>query len=326
MWFTGARLETTTDIPSDILIDAMVDTDACRFCQWSFGNTLCKRVAVLIEMDGDRPYRVFLDLDRDRSIESDEEITSRIHDNNVWISELPVHVECDKDIIAAARQVAIYPKKDRVRIRTLGHAACEVDLAGEKHIVRRIDIDGDGIPVGPQDQIWVDLDRDGKFDPISERFNMSDQLTIGSKQYTVRSDRLGHNITLTPQDAVGKLQFKFELSDKKATIEKLEGALRDENGMLIAVRLSEDPISVPAGKYCLEHLVVHVVDADETTWRMTLARGMETDSIDVSSVTTQTVQLLEDFQFYGEPVQELEKYSGFESHVQATVYLSLIHI
>ena len=50
LWFTGTRLETTTDIPSDILIDAMVDTDACRFCQWSFGNTLCKRVAVLIEI------------------------------------------------------------------------------------------------------------------------------------------------------------------------------------------------------------------------------------------------------------------------------------
>jgi len=329
LWFNGMRLETSSVIPDDVLIDAMVDADACRFCQWYFGNTLCNRVAVLVEMDGDQPVRVFLDSNRNRTIETDEEITSQIHDGKVWIADLAAHVGADndpgdvgagEDTIAAPRQVAIYPRKDRVRIRTLGYSTGDVQLEDKSHTFRRVDIDGDGIPVGTKDQLWVDLDDSGNFDPISERFNMADQISIGEKQYTVRSDRLGHTVTLASLDTVGKLQFTFELADKSATLEKLEGTLRDENGMLISVRLSDEPIPVPPGQYCLEHLVLHVRGADKTTWRMTLARGMEAEPIEITPDSSQTIQLLDDFQFHGKPVHEPDRYSGFESHVQASVY------
>ncbi len=320
LWFAGARLETTTEIPKDVVVDAMVATDQCCFAQWCFGSTSCKRVAVLIEMDGDQPYRVFVDQDRDRNIESDEELTTRIHDGKVWIAELPALIDADKDKIASPRQIAIYPRKDRIRIQTLGFASGDFELDGETIAFRRIDKDGDGIPVGRRDQLWLDLDSDGSFDPIAEQFNMADQLTINHKPYTVRSDRIGHNVTLSPQNEVGHLKFKLNIADKEATVEKLEGALRDENGMLIAVRLSDQPTPVPPGNYCLENLVVHIRDADQTTWRMTLSRGTEGGIIEVTPESTQTIPLLKDFQFSGRAEHDPDSYTGFFSHVRASIY------
>ncbi len=321
LWFNGIRLELHKDIPEDVQVSAMVDPGSCQFAQWHYGDSRSNRIALLVEKDGDKVSRVFLDQNRNRNFEWDEELETRIHGGKVWIAELAAKVGADDESVSSTRQVAIYPRKERVRIRTLGFAKGEIEIAGETLSIRRVDIDGDGIPVGNRDQLWVDLDSDGEFDAISERFNMADQLNIEGQQFIVRSDRLGHTLTLTPQTDVGQLKFTLKLADESATLEKLEGTLRDENGMLIAVRLSDKPVSVPPGRYCLENLVLEVTDAKETSWRMNLSRSRDTGWIEVSSGETQEVSLLSELRFKGKPYHLEDRASGFESYVEASVYM-----
>ncbi len=320
LWFAGTRLAMQENVPQDISIEAMVDPGMCQFAQWHFGDSRSNRVALLVERDGAEVSRVFLDMDRDRNIEADEELSIQIHGGKVWIASLAAKVGEGDDLESVTRQIAIYPRKDRVRIRTLGFAKGEIEIAAQTYSVRRLDTDGDGIPVGNKDQLWVDLNSDGEFDQISERFNMADHLNVAGQRFIVRSDRIGHSLTLTPQTDLGQLIFNLELADKTATIEKLEGTLRDENGMLIAVRLTGEPISVPTGRYCLENLVLQVRDQKDATWRMTLSREFDMGWIEVSSGGTQQVSLLDGFEFTGAPIHEDDEYTGFQSHVIPQVY------
>ena len=322
LWFNGIRLDLQKDIPEDILVSAMVDPDSCQFAQWHYGDSRSNRIALLVEKDGDKVSRVFLDQNRNRNFEWGEELETRIHHGKVWIAELAAKVGADDESVSSTRQVAIYPRKDRVRIQTLGFAKGEIKIAGEPLAVRRIDIDGDGIPVGNRDQLWIDLNSDGEFDAISERFNMADHLNLGDPQYIVRSDRLGHALTLTPQADLGQLKFSLKLADNSATVQKLEGTLRDENGMLIAVRLTDEPVSVPPGKYCLEQLVVELTDAKKTSWSMNLSRSLDLGWIEVSSGKTQEIPLLHEFNFTGSPEHEYDQYTGFQSHLRPSVHTS----
>lgn len=322
LWFNGVRLELQKSVPEDVQVNAMVDLEFCQFAQWHFGDARSNRVALLIEKDGDTVRRVFLDRNRNRKIEGNEKLAGTIHGGKVWIAELATQSGSGDESVSSTRQIAIYPRKNRVRIRTLGFAKGEIDLSGETRSVRRVDIDGDGIPVGNRDQLWIDLNSDGDFDSLSERFNMADHLNVSGQRFIVRSDRLGQALTLTRQTDLGQLKFSLELADESATLEKLEGALRDKNGMLIAVRLTDEPVSVPPGKYCLDHLIVEVTDAEKTSWRMNLSRSSNVGWIEVSKGKTKEVALLTDFSFAGQPVQDADDYSGFQSHVKPSVSTS----
>ena len=274
--FGGKQLSLDNTIPSDVVIQAMVDDTVCKFAQWHFGDSSSTRVAILVEMDGHEINRLFIDRNRDRIIDDSEAVTVRTKNEKTWLADLDVEVHENGSVVRVGRKIGMTPSRDRTKIRvtTIGFAEGQIEVGDKTYQARRVDKDGDGLPTGKLDQLWIDFNHDDQFDKLTERLKLDSILRINQSRFLVRSDRLGQSLALTPDDEVGFVQFHFELADKTATLETFEGSLRDESGMLVAVRIHEKPTPVPVGRYCLQDLVVQVRDKNSAVWRMTLSRGL----------------------------------------------------
>ena len=84
---------------------------------------------------------------------------------------------------------------------TLSHAAAGyldgfVTLAGRQHAARRTDGDGNGRFTDPQDRLWIDIDDNGRWDPVDEQFLYSSVLTIAGGRFAVHSDEYGRRLSL----------------------------------------------------------------------------------------------------------------------------------
>ena len=297
--FGGKKLKLSKSIPADMKIHAMVSDDHQRFAQWHFGDSSSTRVGVLLETDGGTGTRLFIDSNRDRVIEDNEQVKAKINEGKTWIADLDVEVSENNESVHESRQIGVTPIQGGkyIRITTLGYAQGEIELAGASTTVRRVDLNGNGLPTERSDQIWFDFDNDGKFDLLDERRSLNNYLDVAGQRYTVRSDRLGQSLKLTIDNDHGTIRFLHELDDKSATLLTLDGNLRDDAGMLISIRPHSEPVSIPTGRYCVENLLVEARDSAGRIWRMTLARKSNDHWFEIETGKQFELRLLESIQF-----------------------------
>jgi|GEM_PF-4527920 len=132
---------------------------------------------------------------------------------------------------------------------------------------------------------------------LTERFPLRSFLALQGKRYRVLSDRLGQSLKLSEGTEEGTIHFTWKMADESAFIESLEGSLRDESGMIVAVRSTESSIQVPVGRYALCNLVLQVRDSEGHLWRMTLANWESKDWIEVKSGESTELPLLASLHF-----------------------------
>src|SRR5262249_58459856 len=78
---------------------------------------------------------------------------------------------------------------DGLRYAVRGFARGTLRLGGVAYPVLLTDGNADGCFDDPAaDRLWVDLNRDGRFDPLTEQFPLGSPITVGGRGYTVRSD------------------------------------------------------------------------------------------------------------------------------------------
>ncbi|MGZ5973084.1 MAG: hypothetical protein ACXWPK_06690 [Isosphaeraceae bacterium] len=87
--------------------------------------------------------------------------------------------------------------------RTLGYLEGTVTMEGQPRSVRRMDGDGNGLMTNAQDRLWIDLNRDGRWDAASEQFLYATILNLGGARYVLRSDPLGARLALEPLVGTG---------------------------------------------------------------------------------------------------------------------------
>ena len=320
--FGGRKLKLSNSTPDDITVHAMVPEENRRFAQWHFGDSNSTRVSILIEVSDDEVQRLFVDSNRDRVVSDEEQVTTITNDGKTWLTDLAVEVVENEERIYSSRQIGITPRSgnDFVRITTLGYSQGNIDLAGTKTTVRRVDLDGNGLPTGSRDQIWFDFNRDGIFDLIDERKNLSNFLDLAGQRYAVRSDRLGQSLKLTASNDQGSVRFLFELDDKSATLLTLEGSLRDDSGMLIAIRPQTEPVSIPTGRYCVETLVAKARDSAGHNWQMTLTRRNNDHWFEVKTGEQFDLKLLDSIKFHVTPVHKDDGWSEFKTQLKPEIY------
>src|SRR5437899_661741 len=81
------------------------------------------------------------------------------------------------------------------------YRARELELNGK--VVRTLLIDGnaDGcFDAAGTDRVWVDLDGDGRFDPVAEQFPLGTPIPVGKTSYTVASDPWAHSVAAHERD------------------------------------------------------------------------------------------------------------------------------
>lgn len=297
--FGGALVQLQPTVPSDVDLDPSISKAELQFGQWQYGDYESTSVGLALVDDLESTGSLHVDRNRDRKLTLDERVTTKTPDGQAWVMELDTEVHEDDGVVHALRQIGIARTKkgDRLRIVSLGRVVGETALASRTVSVARVDLDGNGLTTDARDQIWLDLNDDGAFDLISERFNVRSSLDVEDTRYSVLSDRVGQHVQLTPNDEQGTVEFEFRLADDSARVESLEGTLRDENGMVVAVRSSRGTISAPAGHYTLNALVLQVRDAQDATWRITLNGGQSQNWFEVNSNDPHKLELLTSLQF-----------------------------
>lgn len=308
----GKLLPLKEQIPEDVQIDVEVQRTECSYAQWQFGDYSSTSVAILVEKDDREIKRIFLDRNRDRKLSDGESLGAATFGRS-WIAELDVEVNDAKNrTIHAKRQIAITPNRGntKLRISTLGYASGIIQLGDRSVAVRRYDNDGNGVPTEIRDQVEFDLNQDGNFNALSERFAVRPELQISGLRYSVFSDRLGQTTRLAQNDEQGEIQFLLKLDDPNAQLQSLEGSLRDENGMVIALSANDLNVTMPVGHYVIEHLVLSINDSAGTNWRMTLAGDDNQSWFQVQSDQRRKLQLLRGFEFRITPASAKSSLDG----------------
>ena len=148
-----------------------------------------------------------------------------------------------------------------------GYAAGTVALKDKMYSALLADGDADGCFDGAAaDRVWIDLDRDGKFDPLTEQFPLGAPLNHNGTAHLVQPGATGWKVVVRERPS--------ETGTLRLTVTRLPGSevvgltaqLVSEWGELVTVGKPGQPNAVPAGKYRVETMQLQVKDNDGQVW------------------------------------------------------------
>ena len=175
---------------------------------------------------------------------------------------------------------------DGLRYTVRGYMQGHVSLHGKPYVTLLIDGNANGCfdSVG-QDRVWIDLNQDGRFDPLTEQFPLGRPLTLNGETYVVRSDAAAAAVVANLRTA-GQGKLRLKLAKKPAAAAKVSAELVSDLGELVCIDKLDAAIPIPYGEYRLSSLKLEVPDAKEQTWtyyffsdrtkRYNVATGKET--------------------------------------------------
>jgi hypothetical protein len=156
---------------------------------------------------------------------------------------------------------------DGLRYAVRGYAAGTLELVGAKHAVLLADANADGLfdTVG-QDRVWIDLNRDGRFDALTEQFPLGKAIVVTGKTYVISSDATASAVRARLRSGEeGKL--RLDLGVKPAGKPgKLSVELVSDLGELAVIEKFGQAAAVPAGEYYVSMLTLELADASGHTW------------------------------------------------------------
>lgn len=148
-----------------------------------------------------------------------------------------------------------------------GTIARKLTFGGQSYDVRFVDSDADGCFNNPTtDRLWIDKNRDGQFDPLTEHFVLGRPVEIGNTTYLVQPDPLARTVSVVerPSD-MGRLTLNVARLPG-AKVVRVEAQLISEWGEWVAINEAEKAISAPVGRYRIQALTLRVADVDGRTW------------------------------------------------------------
>lgn len=178
------------------------------------------------------------------------------------------------DGAAAGRTVLIRKRANGVAWAVRGYTAGAVEVNGKRVAARLADGDADGCFDGAgADRVWLDLDGDGAFDPLTEQFPLGTAVDAGGTAVVVRprADGLGAAVRERPKEA-GRLSVEVARLAMTEVVE-LTADYVSEFGELVPVRAEGKPVPLHAGKYRVDSVRLRLVDPDGKVWTYTFASG-----------------------------------------------------
>lgn len=280
------------DKPDDLTEKAEYRGTSRRYAQLRYGSPAAARVAVVLDYASPTDADLYVDVDRNRTIEAKERIAG---EERFW--RVPLNVEYVQGEVTKRQ-----PRELVFRLgttgRTLSFAAAgylegRVALArnasdessstppagaesgglatAETFAARRMDGDGNGHFTDPQDRLWLDLNADGRWDAVEEQFLFSTILTIGGTRYAVRSDEQGRQLALQPLEGTGliKLAIRQKLTEAErqsaepgvhGRIAEVAVTLVGRDGSAVGLRGVDAEAAVPVGDYRVSAVTVALDD------------------------------------------------------------------
>ncbi|MDB5309204.1 MAG: hypothetical protein JWO38_3406 [Gemmataceae bacterium] len=192
------------------------------------------------------------------------------------------------------RTVLIRKRGDGLAWAVRGYTTGAVEFSGRRVAALLTDGDADGCFDGAgADRVWLDLDGDGRFDPLTEQFPLGSAIDAGGTAVLVRPrpDGLGATARERPSES-GTLSVEVARLAKTEVVE-LAANYVSEFGELVVVRAEGKPAKMPAGKYRVDSVRLKLLDPDGKVWHYTFASAdRSTYGVEVARGTETTHRLL----------------------------------
>lgn len=187
--------------------------------------------------------------------------------HSVDAGSLSIKITIDVGSEKVERTLLVKRRGDGLAYAVRGYQSGRVLLAGESYAALLLDGNADGCFDGVgQDRLWIDLNRDNRFDPLTEQFLLGKPLAHAGGLYLVRSNAVGNEVTVHPRPTeTGIIRIKVGKLDR-SQITKLSTRLVSEWGELIEVTQDDLAARLPVGKYLLDHVALTLQDKDQRRW------------------------------------------------------------
>jgi hypothetical protein len=165
------------------------------------------------------------------------------------------------------RTVVVKRRGDGLAYAVRGYMAGSITLGGKAFPALLTDDDADGcFDSAAADRVWIDLDRDGKFDPLTEQFPLGAPLAHGGTSYLLRPNAGGTRVDVRERPAeIGTVRLTVSRLPKSEVVE-LTAHLVSEWGELVVVERPDHPHSLPAGRYRIDSARLRLKSAGGEVW------------------------------------------------------------
>jgi len=305
--FGGKPFALKSSIDRELAIEFPLDQKKCLFTEIQVGDSASKKIALMLRMKDGGVSGLYVDRDRDRRISENDECRRILVGKNGQQKKIGFFIRLDavvgseNHLLKSERQLVAIPHQDgkSLQVHCLGFAEGKVKWKGREYKVRRYDRDGDFIATGSRDFFEVDLNHDGVFDWVNERFQLRRSVRLGRELASVFSDRMGMALELKPPGATGELKIVSsiwrDLSKRKGCkIECFEVKLENDQGMIVRTGNFDHSIKLPAGEYRVAEVSIQVRDEKKHLWAMDLVGSEWEDRwFDVTAQSTKTIEILD---------------------------------
>lgn len=228
-----------------------------KYAQIRYGSDDSRRVVVVVDEAGPGDFDLYVDANRNRVIEAKEKIAGTGKERT---ATLAVEITRGLGIVHEARliQWRLGATRKTISLATLGYMEGTVVLAGKKHLARRVDGNANGFFADAADRLWIDLNGDGQWDPLTEQFPFLPIVTLNEQRYAVRGDARGTRLALEPLTSEGRVRLRLDTLAPGTSIVKLEVMLTSEDGSAFAINTPDVATVLPVGRYAVGSVVLAV--------------------------------------------------------------------
>jgi len=234
--------------PPDLTESVTFRGEGRGYAQIRYGSPGSVRVAVVLDRISSNEFDLYVDADRDRDIEPGERVP---RDGDIWRVPLDVVIEEDERDRYIARELLLRATFGGrgLAVASAGFVEGTSDLGGEAVAVRRMDGDANGSLTDAQDRLWIDLDRDGSWDPLSEQFLFAPILELNGKRHVVRSSAFGSRVTFEELTGSGSVRIAFTGCAAGSEVRDVALVLVGRDGTAVGIREAGRETPVPSGAY-----------------------------------------------------------------------------
>lgn len=231
-----------------------------KYAQIRYGSDDSRRVVVVFDEVSRDDFDFYVDANRNRVIEVKDKIAGAGKDRT---APLDVEITRGSQFVHERRMVQwrLGATRKTISLATLGYMEGVVSIAGKKHTARRVDGNANGFFADAADRLWIDLNMDRQWDPITEQMPFAPVLILNNQRYGIRGDATGTRLAIEPLTSEGRIRLRLGEFAQDASLLKIDVMLIGEDGSAFTVSALDTSTVVPAGRYALGSVALSVQPA-----------------------------------------------------------------